>query len=101
MQSRECVDVVVARYPHRRQRVSSLYEHSSTFREVCADYHTASSTLDEVRRRPTSTTGDEDALLALLADLEGEIEQYLDPHAAPPPPSEPRGRPTEIRDGFV
>ena len=77
----DCLKAMTDRYPNRAEWITRLYEMDATFREICADHYAVTRSLAELQRGAGATESETGELHALLADVEAEIEQFLN---APP-----------------
>ena len=72
------LDLVIGRFPTRKDRIKELYMNSPTFREICTDYAEMVSWIENYCQSEKQPSKNCDYALEVMKDLETEIIDCLD-----------------------
>ena len=74
-------DIVIQHFPNRKGKIKDFFMHSSTFREICADFAEMVAWLEEYCESEKQPSINCDYARETLKDLETEIIDSLEGHS--------------------
>ena len=87
MSLNSAVGCVIGRFPHREEEIAECFGSDERFRALCEDYFECLKSLARWTREPGQTAAVyQEDYRELLAELEGDILNYLDRLSVNPSP---------------